>query len=148
MQHKFGLREFGRTVLTVVGIVLLVIFGARAASQASSLTAVGGQPKQLLAHTAAGLQPAAFLDKGGFAATVAPAHEIKTPPPAAKQSPAAVQKPSPATTPPGLAAKVEQALQQPVAGSAGEIRKAAAKFNKSAVATKPVRPQAFAQAVK
>ena len=44
MQHS-GLRQFSRTILTVVGILLLIIFGTRAASQASSLTAVGGRPK-------------------------------------------------------------------------------------------------------
>ena len=34
-------RGFGKTVLTILGIVLLLIFGTRAASQASSLAAVG-----------------------------------------------------------------------------------------------------------
>lgn len=33
---------FGKTLLTIIGIVLLIIFGTRAASQASSLAAVGG----------------------------------------------------------------------------------------------------------
>jgi hypothetical protein len=47
MQH-YGLRQFGRTILTITGILLLVIFGTRAASQATSLTAVGGQPKHFV----------------------------------------------------------------------------------------------------
>jgi len=45
MQH-YGLRQFGRTVLTIAGIILLVIFGTRAASQANSVTAVGGESKK------------------------------------------------------------------------------------------------------
>jgi len=40
--HRPAFFGFARTVLTVVGIGLLIIFGVRAASQASSLTAVGG----------------------------------------------------------------------------------------------------------
>jgi hypothetical protein len=40
--HRPAFFGFARTVLTVVGIGLLIIFGVRAASQASSLAAVGG----------------------------------------------------------------------------------------------------------
>lgn len=54
MQH-FGLRQFGRTMFTIAGIVLLIIFGARAASQASSLTAVGGEVKKAIASANEGL---------------------------------------------------------------------------------------------
>lgn len=43
--HNYSLRQFGRTILTITGILLLVIFGGRAASQATSLSAVGGQTK-------------------------------------------------------------------------------------------------------
>lgn len=43
--HNYSLRQFGRTILTIAGIILLVIFGSRAASQATSLSAVGGQTK-------------------------------------------------------------------------------------------------------
>lgn len=45
MQH-FGLRQFSRAIFTIAGIVLLIIFGARAASQAGSLAAAGGQAKR------------------------------------------------------------------------------------------------------
>jgi len=41
---NFGIREFGRTILTVTGIILLLLFGVRAASQASSLEPVRGKP--------------------------------------------------------------------------------------------------------
>jgi hypothetical protein len=44
MQQNFSFRELTRTVLTVTGLILLIIFGSRAASQASSITAVRGQP--------------------------------------------------------------------------------------------------------
>lgn len=46
--HNYSLRQFGRTILTIAGILLLVIFGSRAASQATSLSAVGGQPNHSL----------------------------------------------------------------------------------------------------
>ena len=49
MHSNFGFRELSRVVLTVVGIILLLVFGARAASQASSVTAVGGQAKEAVA---------------------------------------------------------------------------------------------------
>ena len=45
MQHS-GIRQIGRTLLTLAGILLLIIFGTRAASQATSLAAVGGQAKK------------------------------------------------------------------------------------------------------
>lgn len=45
MQHS-GIRQVGRTLLTLAGILLLIIFGTRAASQATSLAAVGGQTKK------------------------------------------------------------------------------------------------------
>ncbi|HET7320634.1 MAG TPA: hypothetical protein VFI84_03585 [Candidatus Saccharimonadales bacterium] len=46
--QNYSLRQFGRTILTITGILLLVIFGSRAASQATSLSAVGGQTKHSL----------------------------------------------------------------------------------------------------
>lgn len=49
MHQHTGLRQVGRTILTITGIVLLIIFGARAASQASNLAAVGGKTKQGIA---------------------------------------------------------------------------------------------------
>lgn len=45
MHPTHGPYNVGRTVLTIIGIVLLIIFGMRAASQASSLAAAGGQSK-------------------------------------------------------------------------------------------------------
>lgn len=45
MQHS-GLREISRIILTIAGIVLLLVFGSRAASQATSIAAVGGQAKK------------------------------------------------------------------------------------------------------
>lgn len=44
MQQNFGFRELTKTVLTITGLLLLVIFGTRAASQASSIAAVRGEP--------------------------------------------------------------------------------------------------------
>jgi hypothetical protein len=53
--HHFRLRRFGRTLFTITGIALLIIFGARAASQAGSLAAVGGEVKKAIASANEGL---------------------------------------------------------------------------------------------
>ena len=68
MQQKFGLREFGRTVLTVTGIVLLIVFGARAASQASSLAAVGGKTQQYKTSLPSNMQWLMTLNTQNYAA--------------------------------------------------------------------------------
>src|SRR4051794_38002245 len=50
MQHT-GLGQLSKTILTITGLMLLIIFGTRAASQASSVAAVGGQTKKSVGLT-------------------------------------------------------------------------------------------------
>lgn len=74
--QNFGIRQISRTILTVVGIVLLIVFGIRAAGQASDYTAVHGRINQSSSPVSLSIHQLATI--GGWPAEEYPANLLLT----------------------------------------------------------------------